>query len=229
MGVARRRCGPAVGGRARQRRVRSNPAPSSPPTPPSRSCNARSPCCAPPQPTAGTHELMDVDALRGRANELGVEWSYWDNEGRYHESDMRGGAARRRGARGRRRDRAAQPGTGDRGLAGERPGRRGGRPGAAGARRRHRARAGGVRRAVSFCRRAPDRQPSAVAHRARPRRVDHHRRRAGPHAAVGPRSPGAPACSPRPTRCGSTTPRCPPSSSCAASARRCPGWGSTCS
>ena len=31
---------------------------------------------------------MDVDALRGRANELGVEWSYWDNEGRYHESDM---------------------------------------------------------------------------------------------------------------------------------------------
>ena len=32
--------------------------------------------------------MMDVDALRGRANELGVEWSYWDNEGRYHESDM---------------------------------------------------------------------------------------------------------------------------------------------
>ncbi len=31
---------------------------------------------------------MDVDALRGRANELGVDWSYWDNEGRYHESDM---------------------------------------------------------------------------------------------------------------------------------------------
>ena len=32
--------------------------------------------------------MTDIEALRGRANELGVEWSYWDNEGRYHESDM---------------------------------------------------------------------------------------------------------------------------------------------
>ena len=225
----------AVGGRARQRRcararhrVRRR-------RHRHRSCNARSPCCARrnrPRDRPDERETMnmDVDALRGRANELGVEWSYWDIEGRYHESDMEAAAARRRGARGRRGDRAAQLGTGDRRA------RRRASPVGDGVDQVRLALADGTELelevsdgAVSFSDVLPDRQPSAVAHRARPRRVDHRswshrtacRRRS--------RSPGAPACSPRPTRCGSTTRRCPPSSTCAASARRCPGSGSTCS
>ena len=48
--------------------------------------------------------------------------SYWDNQGRYHESDPRDGAGDRRGARGRRRDRpAAHLAPVDRRAPGEHP------------------------------------------------------------------------------------------------------------